>query len=401
MLTKCLDYVSEFFLYLLLLGITFSNFLTELSSGFIIFCFLLKIVFLRRAPRFSIPLDILIGIFLAWIFISAVRSPYPQESFGKVLRWLRYVFVYVALLNFFASDSKRLKRFFWVLIGVGAFTFFNGIFQSRFGFSILRSDRTVNPLDVLKRISASFVHPNDFGAFIIMVLPLTFGFFWPRLRKYKRIILAAVFLLGLYCLLKTFSRGAWLGFLVALVVFFLFYKKKVILLLLAVIATTILIFPGGLEHLAALFVQKHHTVWERTKLWQGTLNMIKEHPIIGFGINTFSKYFPQYKPKDYPDIRYAHNCYLQMWAEIGIIGLSIFIAIIIVVISITFYRLREKINSGFEGFILLALISGYTGFLVQSGLDTNLYSLVLTFHFWTLTAYIVSLNQYLKKKVYG
>jgi O-antigen ligase len=134
------------------------------------------------------------------------------------------------------------------------------------------------------------------------------------------------------------------------------------------------------------------------QLWKGTWNMVKVHPFFGFGVNTFSRYFLEYKPAAYPDIRYTHNSYLQMWSEIGIFGLMAFLSIIFTVLKTTLRDMSKKIQKGLEGYILLGLVAGYVAFLIQSGLDTNLFSLVLTTLFWIMTAYLVSLNKFLEEK---
>jgi hypothetical protein len=59
------------------------------------------------------------------------------------------------------------------------------------------------------------------------------------------------------------------------------------------------------------------------------------------------------------------------------------------------------VRTGLNGFVLLGLIAGYIAFLIQTGLDTNLYSLVLTTNFWIITAYIVSLNKNIEEKLYA
>jgi O-antigen ligase len=253
-------------------------------------------------------------------------------------------------------------------------------------------------LDGLRRVSASFVHPNDFGAYIITILPLTFCFFFPALRKGKKLFLILTCILGAYCLLKTSSRAAWLAFLIGVITYFLYYRKDISIVMPLLILTVLILSPHGLERIRGLFVLEQNTVWERTQLWKGTWNMVKVHPFFGFGINTFSRYFLEYKPAVYPDIRYTHNSYLQMWSEIGIFGLAAFLAIIFTVLRESLKKMTKKFQKGFEGFILLGAITGYIAFLIQSGLDTNLYSLVLTTLFWVMNAYIISINKFLENK---
>jgi putative inorganic carbon (HCO3(-)) transporter len=247
---------------------------------------------------------------------------------------------------------------------------------------------------------ASFVDPNDFGAYVISILPLTLAFLNKKLSHKKKIILAVICLLAAFCLFKTFSRGAWIGFFVGATVYFFIYNKKSVLVI-PLIIIIFLITPLGFNRVASLFKPEKNTVWERTQLWQAAGNMIKERPFLGLGVNTFSKYFPKYKPADYPDMRYAHNSYLQMAAETGISGLLIFICIPITVLAKAFRGIRKKFRATNEGFALMGAIAGYLGLLVHSFFDNNLFSLMLTTLFWVLTAYITSLNKLLSSEPYA
>lgn len=397
MLIKFINTAIEISLWLLLFGVTFSNSLVEVSVGIIIGLFILRRLITRQISIPRTPANIALYILCAVTFITFLRSSYFVESIRGFIRIIKYMLLYLALYDFFTAGKDRIKRTFWVLIFISTVTFINGIFQVITGFDMLRH-REVNMLESYRRISASFVHPNDFGAYIIFILPMVFCFFCQNLKKNQRIFLVFNCLLGSYCLLKTSSRAAWLGFLASIILYFFIYKKKISVIVPLGVLLFILFSPYGYERLKSLFVLEENTVWERAQLWRGTWNMVKVHPFFGFGINTFSRYFLDYKPAIYPDIRYTHNSYLQMWSEIGILGLGSFIAVVFIIIKTTFNGIKNKIQKGFEGFILLGLITGYIGFLIQSGLDTNLHSLVLTTLFWTMSAYIMSLNKLLEKK---
>jgi len=403
MLIKRINIIQEFFICLLLFGITFSNALVETSFGFVAFIFLVKLFFIKpsfkeKIKKLNTPLNIFIGTLFLIILISYLRSDFPRDSFKGLLRIIKYSLLYFSLIEFYYNEPKRIKRCFWAIIAISGFTYFNGIFQGVFGFDLIRH-KTFDKLDYLQRLSSSFVHPNDFGTYIISLIPLSLLFLLPKLSKKKKAVLFTVCLLGLYCLIRTSSRGAWLGIIIGLIVFFYFYNKKLTLLVPIIIVLVISVFPNGLTRINSLFSVEKNSSWERTKLWEGTWNMIKVHPITGFGVNTFSDYFPAYKPKDYPDLRYAHNSYLQMWSEIGIIGLLVFLGIIFSTAGAVFRKMKLKLKTGFEGLMLLGLISGWIAFLVQAALDTNLYSLVLITKFWFLTALTISLNKILENKI--
>ena len=403
-------YIAEFFLYVLAYGITFSNAATEVGLGFIIFAFFLKYLFRGRHVWDTHPVTpvkekktvlmaivICFVIFLSILFISYLRSPYPKESSRVFFRILRFFFLYFAAWDFFHGNEKRMGRFFWGLMIIAGFTFLNGIFQGIFGFDILRH-KTISADDTLRRLCGSFVHPNDFAAYLITVLPLTFLFLSKSLTRVKRIILIILCVLGLYCLLRTSSRSGWIGFAVGMLIFFFYYNKKLVLLVPVAGLALVLLVPHGLERTANLFKNEHNTVWERKQLWKGTWEMVKVHPVLGFGLNTYSRVFPQYKPAEYPDLRYTHNSYLQMLSEIGFVGLLSFLSIIVAVLSAVLSRFKQKIKNEPQGLILLGLFAGYIGFLVQATFDTNFFSLVLTTHFWVWTAYMVALSQVLRQK---
>lgn len=390
-----LNYISEVTLWLLLFGSTFSNSLSEITIGIIIGVFILKQILRKRYSMPISPINLMLYMLCGIVFITFLRSAYFSESIRGFVRIVKFALLYFALIDLFRSDAKRLKRTFWALMIVACFTFINGIFQSIYGFDLLRH-RGIIKEDYLRRIMASFVHPNDFGAYIIFILPLTFCFFSSYLKKNQRTFLMINCILGCLCLLKTSSRAAWIGILIGILVYFFFYKKKISIIVPLAVVVLIILSPNGFDRLKGLFTLERNTVWERVQLWKGTWNMVKVHPFFGFGVNTFSRYFLEYKPAAYPDIRYTHNSYLQMWSEIGIFGLLAFVSIIFTVLKMTLHNIKKKIQNGLEGFILLGLATGYIAFLIQSGLDTNLFSLVLTTLFWIMTAYLVSLNKFLE-----
>jgi len=399
MLIKRLNIISEFLLYVLIYGITFSNAAVESATGFILFLFIIKRIIAKDIKPPKTELNTVLYLLFLVIFVSCVRSGYFKDSIKGLARAFKYTMLYFALIDLFSGDARRLRRFFWAVIFISCLTFINGIFQSISGFDFLRH-RGLEESDRLARIKASFVHPNDFGTYIISVLPFSLAFFSRGLSARKRIFLAVVCFLGFYCLLRTSSRGAWLGFLIAASVYFFYYKKKAALFIPLIIFVCIAVFPNSPARITSMFKQDGNTVWERTQLWKGTWNMIKEHPVMGFGINTFSDYFPKYKPPGYPDLRYAHNSYLQMWSETGVIGLGVFLALVFVILRGSWRNLRKKIkDAGSDGFILLGAITGYIAFLTHASVDTGLYSLVLVTQFWVMTAYIISLNKILEGKI--
>ena len=111
--------------------------------------------------------------------------------------------------------------------------------------------------------------------------------------------------------------------------------------------------------------------------------MINKHPFFGMGVGTFMANFSKFLPNAY--ISYAHNCYLQIWAETGIFALFSFGGF---VVSFVYLSIKRFIVC--KDFLLLGLLSGVVGFLVHSFFDTNLYSLRLAILFWVWVGLILA-----------
>jgi len=72
----------------------------------------------------------------------------------------------------------------------------------------------------------------------------------------------------------------------------------------------------------------------REKMWKGSIEMIKANPLIGTGIGTFEWGFPRYRPEGL-NVRanFAHNEYLQMMTEMGLLALPLMLWIIFFLVS--------------------------------------------------------------------
>ena len=209
--------------------------------------------------------------------------------------------------------------------------------------------------------------------FVSLVISKAYSF------KQRMIIIIASLPVG-WCLWATDSRGAWLGFAVALLFLAMLKSRKLFILILILLLASPLFMPDSIKNRFSDFStigERGGTVWERIKLWSGTINMIKEHPFLGVGVNTYTKNFPKYKPKDYPDVRYTHNSYLHMAAEVGVVGAGLFLAFLICLIASAAKAIKRSVE-GVDKDLFAGLLAGIIGFLIHCVVDTHLYSVTLS-----------------------
>ncbi len=289
------------------------------------------------------PLDFPILAFLACNFISAFVAEYKWATVPEMGRLLSYVFIYF-LTSRCLSGSDNIRSTFYVLALSSVIPCIYGIIQH---FAL-------DPIEwahpSYERVLASFGNPTYFAAYLVLVIPITLLLYLDEdnaLLKWGLLALAGT---QLACLLWTYSRGPWLGLLVTLSVGFVFptflgarsfmldrgMRIYVGILVLAVVVVAISIGGGIVERAKTSVDMGDLSNVQRALQWKAGYRVFLEHPIIGVGPGALKIYMPE---KLTPSFFYtgiatasehAHNEFIEVAAETGIIGLGIFLWILIV-----------------------------------------------------------------------
>ena len=107
----------------------------------------------------------------------------------------------------------------------------------------------------------------------------------------------------------------------------------------------------------------------RSEIWRDSLPMVAEHPIAGFGLNTYGWAFPNYRQVPTSNFAmHAHNEYLEMLIETGIVGAGICLWFLVVLYQVGWRRLRGA-RDRWEYGMRLGALAGWTGILVYSLTD--------------------------------
>lgn len=246
--------------------------------------------------------------------------------------------------------------------------------------------------------------PSDFGAYLITVMPIVITVALTGVRELLprrwggdaaavtsgRLLRLAgwgvVSGMLLWSLAESVSRGAWFALAVTALVLAAIRSHRLLaagcvgLLLLAWVLP-----ESVIAHLVEAVTIGDAASRQRVEMWAITWQMIKDRPIIGHGLGVYMWNLGRYgiTPDNVLMINYAHNCYLQLWAEVGIFGLAAFLWL--AGVTITFgvkHWLAER--DPFMRAITLGLIAGLSALLIHSGVDTDLYSLQLATMGWVM-----------------
>jgi O-antigen ligase len=282
-------------------------------------------------------------------------------------KWFEYLFIFLVVEDVM-NTPKRVRNAVSALLISGALIGLDAVFQKSAGFDLLRHRELI-----VGRVTATFKVTNVLAAYLIPVILLAIApLFSGRIkRRYKNLFFFLSLLLTLV-LISTFSRAGWLGFIAALaLLLFLSRNLKRASVPLFLFLLVLLAVPSLRDRVTA------HGDAQRIRLFSATAEMIKENPLLGKGVGTYMDHFSRKYPDKNP--AYAHNSYMQVWAETGIFSFLSFIAFLAILVL---KSARAVLRN--QDFIFLGLVCGIFGFLIHSFFDNHFYSLQLSFLFWVL-----------------
>lgn len=334
-----------------------------------------------------------------FVALSALSLLWAENK-GVAGRELRVVIIEPALFYFLLAssrlDERGLRRVVEALI-LGAVAVAGlGLYQYFFAVDITATEG-------VRRVRGVYGSPNNLSLFLGRILPLLFALiaFDRSLRRRALYGLACVPIA--LCLYLTYSRGAWfLGLPASLVFIGLMRGGRATwgALGAAVAAVALLLLPLlGTERITSTLNAQEGTTFLRMKLWQGALNMIRDHPLLGVGLDNFlyqyrTRYIlPSAWPE--PELSHPHNIILDWWTRLGVGGMVAFLWL-----EIAFFKKGLALYRRLEGEAAQALVLGLMGSMVSGlvhGLIDNSFFLVdLAFVFFLTFGVMAKLEEALR-----
>lgn len=306
--------------------------------------------YIKKAPlkielEFNLT-DIFVLIFSFYSFISLLYSDYQfwdNKQFITLLFLTILYFIWKYVLNKGYKLNQYTISIFILIIAFllcGAFEALTGILQL---YNVIPGY-----VGSYFKVNGTFVNPDYFAGYLISIAPFAFGVYNFSGNKILKRLALVTFLLSLYILPSTYIRSSWLAMIGGLI--FIGYHKydiqsKIKILtnsnlkkILLTSSILIFLFLSGFT----IHSLKPDSANGRLLIWKVTANMIKENPVFGLGFDSFdedyniyqAKYFAEENGSGYErlladNVNRAHNEFLHIWAETGIIGLLLWLSIFI------------------------------------------------------------------------
>lgn len=380
----------EQLLYLLAFIIPFN---TPIATPFIYLLVLMavadKIINKRPWPK----LNIHARIFLLWMLfalLSISQSPKMLESFYNYrVLFTQYAGLYFVGM-FYIDSIPKLRKLMYAVLAASIFVAAYGVFQYVEGVNSLTSDsKWVDFAEFPKlkaRVYSTLSNPNLLATFLLTAICMATGCLLDRpQQKILKYGLYLVLVVNLTCLLLTFSRGAWLSLIVVMGLLGVVINIRILYVLLAVLLMSFVSMREILvSRIASVFSQTDTSAALRWAYWDSTLQMIGWNPMLGVGWSAYQYIYPEY---DYfindPQIiiYHAHNMYLNMLAEIGILGGLLYIALFFYAL----YRLGKRYaGTRSDRGCTIAVMASVLVMLLMGITDYPLFNIQLSCVFWLL-----------------
>ena len=360
-------------------------------------------LFPRRAKLIATPLFWPIAAFLLIAAFGVALSVDRRVSLEEFLRVTSIFSLFMVAYHVITTPQtiRRFRLAFGLslvapsMIGVVQFVTHTGL---SFG-------------DVTNRIFGTFAHPNVFAFFLVLAIAFFVGDLYSE--QTKRIRQGVAFgLIGLVVLLAlTLTRGAWLGLLIVIATIGLGRYRRALATIAVIIFILGATFPITNRVLTAQFnldvtqlafvrrltdTQSQDSSYKfRVQLWREMAPKFWERPILGHGLGTFSKLREQQTFFFFQGTE-AHNDYLRLAIETGVLGLAAYLTLIGMV-CVSLWRVVRRLGNYPDAFQALGLLGFTFALLVMSIFDNLLQSTPVMWIFWIALAVTLRQAAYVKE----
>jgi O-antigen ligase len=310
----------------------------------------------------------------------------------EFLKWLILSGLFLSLLHWkFSEDGHRIINSLMVVI------FLMGVFEAFYGmFEFFSGHHHILYLKGVNSVTGTFINHNYFAGYLLMIIPLSMGFFFyreaihtGRFRGWRHrlssldgktlligfglmvMILGLLFSasrMGIMCLLLSFT-----------LIIFLFRdpqrKQKKFSATSALILGMAFLWAVwiGLDAVIRPFFTAPEDFKMRWMIWKSTFQIVKEFLLFGSGLGTFTQVFPMYRAFHIRGlVTHAENDYLQLTSEVGLIGMGILLILFIYLFFKAVSGIRSLSRWGAERYIGVGGLVGILALMFHSVVERNL-----------------------------
>jgi putative inorganic carbon (hco3(-)) transporter len=369
----------------------------------------------EAAPRIPsvTPIHLLVLLYWAVAAVATALSPVKKVAVNDLTTLTLYLLLFALCAR--VLRSPRIRSWMIVLyLHVSLIVSIYGMRQWFFGAPPLATwvDQE-SAFSKTTRVYSYLGNPNLLAGYLLpaVVFSLVAVFVWQG--WIKKALALTMFVVNTACLILTFSRGGWIGLVVAFLTvmalliywwsiemppFWRTWSLPIILggLIGVLLLAVIFVEPVRLRVVSIFADRKDSSNNFRRNVWDAVFEMIRHRPIIGIGPGhgSFNKIYPLYQHPRYTALS-AYSVLLEVTVETGFVGLAAFLWLLIVTFNTAFLQMQRlrKLRSA-DGFWLIGAIATMAGMLAHGTVDTVFYRPEVNSVWWLVVGLIASYYTY-------
>lgn len=388
---KTIEKINYWSIILLPFSVAIAPGVANTVIGIMVVTFLIeKIVKKEKLCSASVPV-IIFGVFIAIGVLTFINTVSVSNSLNGMVKLFKAFLIFLVCSENI-KDREHFKKIAIFVVCAISLIGIDAVWQLFSGKDFIRGNG-LNGNIGLARATASFPGCNSMGVYLTGLTPLIAGLALFSSGLKSRVFLTSAALIGSIGVYLSLSRGAGIGLFVSVLFLSLVRKNKIIT---SGLILLLLVYPFVMPKNIKEWAKSVHynpmillTDEVRMSIYRNTIHMISEHPFIGVGINTFSKNYGKYKTAaaeascNTPDTIYAHNNFLQMGGEMGLLGLGTFLIFLFFTLKSIWSAFKKNTDTFLKAFSV-SVFAAIIAYLINGFTETSLYYARLVMIFWFL-----------------
>lgn len=358
------------------------------------------------------PIHLLIALYWWIATIATALSPVRSAAIEGWTKLTLYMLLFALMARVLRSPRLR-STLISVYLLIALVVSVAGMRQWIFGAAALAT--WVDPQSTLAgttRVYSFLGNPNLLAAYLLPAAVFSAAAMFSWKGWIPKALALLMWGINSTCLILTFSRGGWIGFVLAGFVFVMllvhwfsiylprFWQVWALPIVLATIATllglAIVAIDPLRDRVGTMFSGRNDSSNNfRINVWMAVIEMVKDRPVLGIGPgnDAFNRVYPRYQQAGYSALS-AYSVVLEILVETGFVGLSCFLWLLVVTLTqgwVQIQRLRQVASR--EGFWLMAAIATMIGMLGHGMFDTVWYRPQVSTLWWLMLAIVASYYQ--------
>lgn len=362
----------------------------ELLFIFVVGVWIYRAAMNRLRPEGSSMLLPIILYAAVMIFLLLINSPNNTVAVEGARVMLQYVFWFFLGYNLLFT-RVQVKGLMDVFLLVTALIALHGVYQYLTGVEMPTGWVDSTETSITTRVFSIIGSPNILGSLMVLGLPIAFTMYFTSHSSFKKLVYIGLALTMAACLVFTFSRGAWLAFILQAILLGLWVDRRIIFAMIILAILTPTLMPTVYDRITYMASPEYLVSSERggrLGRWDKALDYWQTSPAVGVGLGEFggavaARYYPD-------DSFYADNWYLKVGTETGWVGLLATLLLLITALR----KARRSVDITQDYYLQcmgLGILIGMIGVLAHNCVENVFEVPMMASYFWFLLGVVLTL----------